>query len=636
MRRDDLIETHENGPWQRTKVNNIILKIRINRVMRVLRRYYRKRTSASDLRGAIELGNYSAAKRSITRNRRLAHHPTGRAADHPVHVAAQSTHQRIVRLLLNRGADPNTGNKYMKTPARLCMLHCRHQVIGLLIGHGTDSAVMDSADHKPSNLATLMNEKRCLNVLTDCDIPKSVVNKAFYKAAMRDNTILMNKLLNRGADIEYKDASTGLTALLLATKRKHVRVVQFLLEKGADLAVHDLYGWTCLHFAVFYEFPVQILQTMVLRTNDRKLIDFRTYKQETALHLAAKRGNEEAAAVLLRAGASIDIFDHKSRTPLLTALHWQKDTVARLMVLAGACVNRTPGSSRAPLQLAVARNNVSLMRLMLEHGSVVVDLYNDDLDWTVIHSACESGNVDTLKCLLAHVEPGVLDALHAGGRPRPPLVVAASLGRGPVVDALLARGVDVNARRGDGETALHAAARGNWPALVDRLLDAGACADARDAVAGRRPLDVAVYTWGRDVTVTARLVQSDRMAKAVVRHDVDAVAFLLACGVSPNMTTAAYGSPLHVAVRHRRYRMMAAILSSDRCRTAVRHDGVTPLDYAVAMGDARAAKMILWRDQRRRRSRHASLTIATAVLPPAKRKPQKNDDEVRRRRRTSV
>lgn len=225
-----------------------------------------------------------------------------------------------------------------------------------------------------------------------------------------------------------------------------------------------------------------------------------------------------------------------------------------------------------------------------------------------------------LKCLLAYVKPYVLHALHAGGRPRPPLVVAASLGCRPAVDALLACGVDVNARCGNGETALHAAARGNWPALVDRLLDKGACVDARDAMTGHRPLDVAVYTWGRNFTVTAHLVHSIRMAKAVVRHDVDAVEFLLACGVSPNMTTEAYGSPLHVAVRHRRYRMMATILSSIRCRTTVSHNDATPLDYAEAMGDVRAARMILWHDQQRRRCRHASLTGAA---PSAKQSPLK-------------
>lgn len=217
-----------------------------------------------------------------------------------------------------------------------------------------------------------------------------------------------------------------------------------------------------------------------------------------------------------------------------------------------------------------------------------------------------------LECLLSYTEPDVLHALHAGGRPKPPIVVAAAAGHRAAVDALLARGVDVNTRCRDGETALHAAARTNRAALVDRLLDAGACIDARDATAGRRPLDVSVHTWGRRVTVTAQLVHSERMAKAVVRHDVDAVAFLLACGVSPNMTTEAYGSPLHAAVRHRRYRMMAALLSSDRCRTAVRHNGVTPLDYAVAMGDARATNMIQWRDlqRRHRRTRHLSLVAA--------------------------
>lgn len=153
-------------------------------------------------------------------------------------------------------------------------------------------------------------------------------------------------------------------------------------------------SWTCLHFAVYYQFPVRILQMMVLRNRSGELIDFRTSNQQTALHLAAKRGNETAAAELLRAGARVDPLDHKCRTPLLTALHWQKDAMVRLMVLAGASVNRATGSTRAPLHTVVARNDVSLTRLMLEHGSVVVDMRNDDLNWTVVHSACESGKRD--------------------------------------------------------------------------------------------------------------------------------------------------------------------------------------------------------------------------------------------------
>lgn len=73
----------------------------------------------------------------------------------------------------------------------------------------------------------------------DCNVPKDDINKAFYKAATQDNTMLMNKLLNRGADIEYEDQETGFTALLTATKSKYVRATQFLLEKGANPTVYD-------------------------------------------------------------------------------------------------------------------------------------------------------------------------------------------------------------------------------------------------------------------------------------------------------------------------------------------------------------------------------------------------------------
>lgn len=79
-------------------------------------------------------------------------------------------------------------------------------------------------------------------MLLNHDMPNSVLNKALFKAATQDNTILMNKLLNRGAHIEHVDESTGFTSLLVAMKTKHVRASQFLLEKGANPTVRDHFG----------------------------------------------------------------------------------------------------------------------------------------------------------------------------------------------------------------------------------------------------------------------------------------------------------------------------------------------------------------------------------------------------------
>lgn len=142
---------------------------------------------------------------------------------------------------------------------------------------------------------------------------------------------------------------------------------------------------------VYYDFSVRIIMTMLEK--NRELIDFRTCKRETALHLAAKRGNEMAASALLRAGARTDAIDYKSRTPLLTAIHWRNDAVAAYIVRAGAALCRVTGSKQAPLHAAVARHNLQLALLMLEHGALVVDPRDDDLNWTVIHMACESGKL---------------------------------------------------------------------------------------------------------------------------------------------------------------------------------------------------------------------------------------------------
>jgi len=229
-----------------------------------------------------------------------------------------------------------------------------------------------------------------------------------------------------------------------------------------------------------------------------------------------------------------------------------------------------------------------------------------------------------LSSMLSYVKPSVLNALHEGGRVCPPLLVAAMKGDVQTVDLLLAHGVDVNVGCDRGETALHMAIRSNNASLVEQLLHRGACIDTHDVTIGcSRPLDMAVYKLGREGLVTSHLINSNRFVKAVVRHDLKLVKFLLASGVSPNVNTSMYGTPLHMAVRNRQYRMISTILSSDQCRTDLQYKGVTPLDYAIAMDDARAARIMIWRDdeKRRQRTRHLSLSIFDRKKRPIAVKP---------------
>lgn len=208
-----------------------------------------------------------------------------------------------------------------------------------------------------------------------------------------------------------------------------------------------------------------------------------------------------------------------------------------------------------------------------------------------------------LKILLTYIDLDVLIALHENGRKSPPIIVAAMMSHWSLVDILLDCGVNVNTKCDNGETVLHKAIRLNNSAVVAKLLNLGAFIDAQIGVSGSRPLDVSLYTLGRDVTITSHLIHSNRLAKAVIQSDLTTVNFLLSCGISPNITTEEYGSLLHVAIRYRQYNLIVILLSSNECRTNILYKGLTPFDYALSFDDIFTSVLIQrreqndWRDQ---------------------------------------
>jgi ankyrin repeat protein len=55
--------------------------------------------------------------------------------------------------------------------------------------------------------------------------------------------------LDKGADINAKEAIIGRTALIMASDANHTEVVRLLLEKGADVNAKTKYGKTALALA---------------------------------------------------------------------------------------------------------------------------------------------------------------------------------------------------------------------------------------------------------------------------------------------------------------------------------------------------------------------------------------------------
>jgi ankyrin repeat protein len=263
---------------------------------------------------------------------------------------------------------------------------------------------------------------------------------------------LIRLLKAHGARSELRDAEDGDTALIRAADYGTVAVVQALLAAGVSVNARSRkHGDIALSRAIARG-RTTITAALLVAGADPNQGD--RYRRRP-LHEAAGR-SPEAVRQLLDHGAQVDARDSTGQTPLIVAVG---APVLRVLLAAGADPNARSKAGASALTWAAARRDTEAVRLLQEaHARVeLLDaLYLGDR--AAAHALIQAG---------ARWEAN--GPAHATA-----LIVAAEQGMSDVVEALLARPVNVNARDDYGRTALMwAAERGDAPA-VQALLRRGA------------------------------------------------------------------------------------------------------------------------------------------------------------------
>ncbi|XP_051507002.1 transient receptor potential channel pyrexia-like [Myxocyprinus asiaticus] len=109
--------------------------------------------------------------------------------------------------------------------------------------------------------------------------------------------------------------------------------MRFFLERGADYQKADAFGVTPLHVAAALDYE-DMVQFLLERGAD---IEARTHKdKQTPLHFAAKNDSIGAVRMLLQNEADMTVRDYKERTPLQLAANFDRSEAARLLLGFGA------------------------------------------------------------------------------------------------------------------------------------------------------------------------------------------------------------------------------------------------------------------------------------------------------------
>ena len=407
-----------------------------------------------------------------------------------LHWAAYNEDPEIAALLVRSGANVNAVNRYGMPPLSLACATGNAAVVKLLLAAGADANATLKGGETVLMVAARSGNLEAVKALlargARHDARERLGQTALMWAAAEGHAAVVRALIDAGADVSAT-LDSGFTPFFFAVREGHIDVVRALLEAGVDVNA-----------------PLQRRQSAPGRPGNTP--PYKPAPRGTSpLLLAVQNGHFELAIALVELGA--DPNDRRSGfTPLhtitwvrrpdssdgsepapigsgrLTSLQFVREIVKR-----GADVNlRLPGpanvpntSSRidaegaTPFLLAADRSDTALMRLLLELGA-------DPL----------LPNVAKTTPLMAAAGLGTTEPLEEAGEESEAL---------EAVKMLLDLGADVNAVDENGDTAMHGAAYGNYPLVVQLLADRGANPQVwkeRNRF-GRTPLFIAEGYHGR-------------------------------------------------------------------------------------------------------------------------------------------
>ncbi|MGD2180784.1 ankyrin repeat domain-containing protein [Lusitaniella coriacea] len=287
-----------------------------------------------------------------------------------------------------------------------------------------------------------------------------------------------NRAQLSGSQMAQPENAADTYPVILAARCGHADVLQILLEAGADPYRKDGEGLAACDWAIRHEYP-HILE--VLRRFDA---DTPKVSPEEYLLDAAEQGDVSAVEEWLEKGAAVDTRDVRRQTrnytPLMLAAAQGHPEVARVLLDAGADANvrdRVDSNQKQPNGMILDHCSYDTLK---EMGFV--------LGLTPLMLAAMQGHVSVVELLIARqTDVNARDCLGKDA-----LCLACSNGHLPVVRALVNAGVSINQQDSQGDTPLLLALSHQHIPLATFLVESGADVNAKNEEK-RTPLMAAIH-----------------------------------------------------------------------------------------------------------------------------------------------
>ncbi len=370
-----------------------------------------------------------------------------------------------------------------------------------LLQQGADVSAVNNYGANAMQLAAEVADPNMLKLLLDAganaDSPNPEGQTALMLVARTGNVDAAKLLVKNKATIDAREHFGEQTALMWATARRHPEMMQFLIEKGADVNARS--KWRDYQRHLTAESRAKNMDTGGL----------------TPLLYAIRENCIACVKLLLDKKADVNLPDPDGVSPLLLSITNTNWDISKLLLDAGADVDQWDMYGQAPLFAVASRaggqggrggssadklnelRGSDILKVLLDRGATVnMQLFmrpakqrggGTSRGSTPLHNAVGSGDLETVKLLIAH---GADVNLNDTDNESALMLTMQSRNEATgllIMDELKKAGIDPNAnalyhhlQRTRGGTALHYAVRAGWKRAIDKLVSFGIDLNIKD------------------------------------------------------------------------------------------------------------------------------------------------------------
>ncbi|XP_012515117.1 PREDICTED: tankyrase-2 [Propithecus coquereli] len=386
----------------------------------------------------------------------------------PLHNACSFGHAEVVNLLLRHGADPNARDNWNYTPLHEAAIKGKIDVCIVLLQHGAEPTIrntdgrtaLDLADPSAKAVLTVCFPLKQLCRITYwiliywvmtvrimsnlkgknlrdfalsfvpelCDVSSGIAEKStpLHLAAGYNRVKIVQLLLQHGADVHAKDKG-DLVPLHNACSYGHYEVTELLVKHGACVNAMDLWQFTPLHEAASKN-RVEVCSLLLsygadptlLNCHNKSAIDLAPTPQLKERLAYEFKGHSllqaarEADVTRIKKHLSLEMVNFKHPQTHETALHCaaaspypKRKQICELLLRKGANINEKTKEFLTPLHVASEKAHNDVVEVVVKHEAKVNAL--DNLGQTSLHRAAHCGHLQTCRLLLSYgCDPNII------------------------------------------------------------------------------------------------------------------------------------------------------------------------------------------------------------------------------------